>query len=90
MSLIATPLNVTPFLNKTSLSNSFCSLRSGLQRAIYDDSKFFLVLGFFGAFEMTVHVKRWLMLRLMCFDGSELLVGLLCSFHLTFYKKNFL
>ena len=74
---------VTPFLNKTSLSKSFCSLRSGFQRAIYDASKFFLVLAFFGAFEMTAHVKQWLMLLQRSFDGSELLVGLLCSFHLT-------
>ena len=54
---------MTPFLNKTSLSKPFCSLRSGFQRAIYDDSKFFLVLAFFGAFQMTAHVMtshlRW-------------------------------
>ena len=50
-------LYVTPFLNKTSLSKSFCSLRLGFQRAIYDASKFFLVLAFFGAFEMTAQVK---------------------------------
>ena len=32
---------------------------------------------------MTVHIKQWLMLLPKCFYGSELLVGLLCSFHLT-------
>ena len=47
----------TQFLNKTSLSKSFCLLRLGFQKAIYDASKFFLVLAFFGAFEMTAHVK---------------------------------
>ena len=35
----------------------FCLLRSGFQRAIYDASKFFLVLAFFGAFEMKTQVK---------------------------------
>ena len=50
-------LYVILFLNKTSLSKSFCSLRLGFQRAIYDASKFFLVLVFFGAFEMTALVK---------------------------------
>ena len=45
-------LYVIPFLNKTSLSKCFCLLGSGFQRAIYDASKFFLVLAFFGAFEM--------------------------------------
>ena len=69
--------------NKTSFSKSFCSLRSNFQTAIYDTSKFFLVLAFFGAFEMTVHLKHWLMLLQRCFDDSELLVGLLCSFYLT-------
>ena len=39
---------------------------------------------FFGAFEMTAYVKQWLTLRRRYFDGSELLVGLLCSFHLDF------
>ena len=38
---------------------------------------------FFEALEMTAHIKQWLMLRRMCFDGSELLFGLLCSFQLT-------
>ena len=46
------------------------------------DAKPFTVLAFFGAFKMTVHVKQLLLQR--CFDGSELLVGLICSFHLTF------
>ena len=32
---------VTSFLNKTSLSKSFCSLRVDFQRAIYDTSRFF-------------------------------------------------
>ena len=45
-----------------SLSKSLCSLRSGFQRAIYDAPKFFLTLAFSGAFEMTAHVKWWLML----------------------------
>ena len=48
---------VTTILNKTSLSKSFWLLKSGFQRAIYDASKFFLVLPFFGAFETTAHVK---------------------------------
>ena len=33
---------------------------------------------------MTAHVKQWLMLLRKCFDGSELLVGILSLFHLTF------
>ena len=33
-------VTVTPFLNKTSLSKSFCLLRSGFLRAIYDAFKF--------------------------------------------------
>ena len=74
---------VTPFLNKSNPSKSFCSLRLGFQRAIYDVSKFFLVLAFFGDFEMITHVKQRLMLFRKCFDGSELLVGLFCSFHVT-------
>ena len=31
---------------------------------------------------MTTHVKPWLVLLRRYFEGSELLVGLLCSFHL--------
>ena len=48
---------MTPFLNKTDLSNdlSFRSFRSDFQSAIYDAFKFFLA--FFGAFEMAAHVK---------------------------------
>ena len=61
-------LYVTPFLNKASLSKSFYSLRLGFQRAIYDGSKFFLVLPFFGSFEMKANVKQWLMLLRRCFD----------------------
>ena len=52
-------------------------------RAIYDASKFVLVLAFFGAFELTAHIKQWLMLLQKGFDGSAFFVGLLCSFHLT-------
>ena len=78
MSLIA----LCDTICKTSLSKSLCSLRSGFLRAIYDASKFSLVLAFFGAFEMKPHVKQWLTLRRRYFDDSELLVGLLCSFHL--------
>ena len=48
---------MTPFLNKTSFSKSFCLLRSGFQSAIYDASKFLLVVAIFGAFKMTAHVK---------------------------------
>ena len=44
-------LYVRPSLNKSSLSKFFCLLRLGFQRALYDASKFFLVLAFFGAFE---------------------------------------
>ena len=32
---------------------------------------------------MTAHEKQWLVLLRRCFDDSELLVGLLSSFHLT-------
>ena len=32
---------------------------------------------------MTAHVKQWLMLLRRGFDGSELIIELLCSFHLT-------
>ena len=74
---------MTPFLNKTIVSRSVCSLRSCFQRAIYDASKFFLVLALFGVFKMTAHVKSWLILPPRYFDDSELLVRLLCSFHLT-------
>ena len=77
-------LYVTPFLDKTSLSKSFCSLILGFQTAVYDASKFFLVLAFFRPFEMTAHLKQWLMLLQRCFDGSELLVKLSCSSHLVF------
>ena len=52
-------LYVTPFLNKTSLSKFFCLSRSGFHKAIYDAFTFFLVLAFFGAFEMTIHVIQW-------------------------------
>ena len=69
---------ITPFLNKTSLSNSFSLLRSGFHGAIYDASKFLLVLAFFGAFEIIVHVKQWPTLFRRCFNGSGFLVGLLC------------
>ena len=36
------------------------------------------------AFEMTSHVKQRLMLRQRCCGGSELLIGFLYSFHLTY------
>ena len=73
---------VTPFLNKTSLSKSDCSFKSGFNNAIYDASRFFLVLVFFGAFDKIDHVKECSMLFLRCFDGSDFSVGLLCSPHL--------
>ena len=76
-------INYAPFLNKISLSKSICLLRSVFNIAIYDACKFFLLLAFLGAFEITVHVKHWLILFGWCFDGSELLFKLLCSFHLT-------
>ena len=50
---------------------------------MYNASKFYLVLAFFGVFEMTTQVKQWLMLLRGCLSGSDFLVGLLCSFHLT-------
>ena len=50
---------------------------------MYDASKFSLALALYRTLEMTAHVKQWLMLFRRCFDGSEILVGLLCSFHLT-------
>ena len=68
--------------HKISLSKSFCLSRSGLQRVINDHFKFLPVLVFFGAFEITAHVKQWLKLLRRCFDGSELLVRLLSSFNL--------
>ena len=40
-------------------------------------------LTIFEAFEIKVLVKQWAILIRRCFDISELLVGLLCSFHLT-------
>ena len=52
-------LYITSFLNKISLSNSFCSLRSGFPRARYNGYKFFLVLVFFEAFETIPPVKQW-------------------------------
>ena len=39
---------------KTSLLKSICSITLGFQRAIYV-SKFFLLLGYFGAFGITAH-----------------------------------
>ena len=69
--------------NNISLSESFCSLRSGFHRAIYDASTFFLLLVFFGAFETIVHVRQWPILFRRCFNSSKLLVELLWSFHLT-------
>ena len=45
---------ITLFLNKTSLSKSFCSLRSSFQIARYEVIP---GLRIFGAFEMTAHVK---------------------------------
>ena len=62
---------------------SFCLLRSGFQRAIYHAFNFFLLLAFFGAFEMIVHVKQWLMLLQRYFHVPEILVGLLFSSHPT-------
>ena len=59
---------VTQFLNKTSFSKF---------------SMFILALALFEAFEILVCVKQWSILWRRCFDGSELSVGLLCSFHLT-------
>ena len=39
-------------------------------------------LSFFGSFEIIVHVKQWSILFRRCFDGPELLIGLLCLFHI--------
>ena len=50
------------FLNKASLSRSFCSLRSGFHKAIYDTAEFFLFLTVLGAFGMIAHVNQWSML----------------------------
>ena len=71
-------------ISNTSISKSFCSLRSSFCRTIYDALKFVLVLTFFGAFATVVHMKQWSMLLRRCFGSSELLVGLICSFDLTF------
>ena len=64
-----------PFLNKTSLSKLFCWLRSGFQKTVYNASKFFVVLAYLGAFEITADIKQLLMLLRRCFNGPELLVG---------------
>ena len=45
---------ITPFLIETSLLKSFCLLRSGFQRVIYDASEFFLVIVFFVTFEIKI------------------------------------
>ena len=74
MSLIA--LFETPFLNKTSLSKSFCLLRSDFQRVIFNVSMFFPALAFYGAFEIIVHLKQWSIFFQISSDGSELSVGL--------------
>ena len=34
-----------------------------------------------------VHVEQWTILSQMYSDGSELLLGLLCSFHVTFVLR---
>ena len=70
---------VIPFLNNESILSFFFLWRSGFQRAIYGDFIFFLVLAFFGAFEMIAHVKHWLMLLPSC-DGSELYIS---NFYIT-------
>ena len=41
---------------------SLIALCDTIYKWLYDASKFLLVLAFFGAFEMTAHVKEWLML----------------------------
>ena len=74
-------LYVTIFLNKTSLSKSFCLLTSGLYK--YDASKFFLALAVFVSIEKINHVKQWPILFQRCLNGSELLDELLYSFCLT-------
>ena len=67
-------------MNKTSLLKSFRLLKSSFQKAIYDALKFLMVLAFFGALEMIVFVKHWLMLLQRCFEGSKLLVHSICHF----------
>ena len=62
------------FLNKAILSKSFYSLRSGFRRELYHASKFFLLLVFFGAFEITAHVKHSPISFRKCFDYPERLV----------------
>ena len=76
-------LYVTTFLNKIIPTKFLCSLRSSFHRAIYDSSKFCLVLSLFVATEIIAHAKQWSILFRRCVDGSKLLIGLLCSFHLT-------
>ena len=51
-------IHVTPFLNKTRVLNSHCSFRSGFNKAINEASKFFLVLLFLDACDITVQVKE--------------------------------
>ena len=62
---------------------SFCLLKSGFQRAIIWCFQFLPGLRIFGALDIIVHVKEWLMLLQRYFHGSEILVVLLCSFHPT-------
>ena len=60
---------VTPFLNKTNLSKSFCLLRSGFQRPIYDKRAMYL----FNLEHILLLVLLFLMLNL-----NQVYVGYSC------------
>ena len=76
---------MTPFLSKTSLLLSFLLLRSGFYRVTYDASKFFLALALFWSIYSNGPCKTVVDIIWKVSDGSQLLVVLLCSFHLTLH-----
>ena len=76
------------FLIKPSLLKSSCYLRSGFQRPMCDASKFFLVLGSFGAVEMTAHIKQWLMLSRWLWTFSWIMMFIPSNFYITFGFTN--
>ena len=76
------------FLIKPSLLKSSCYLRSGFQRPMCDASKFFLVLGSFGAVEMTAHIKQWLMLPRWLWTFRWIMMFIPSNFYITFGFTN--
>ena len=73
--------HVIPNLKSVNTFDSTCSLRFGLLRAMYNASKFFLVLLFKGALAITRHWNLWSWFSLIWLAGSDLWGGR-CSFHL--------